>query len=101
MSFMDSVLGLGGGGDGRAYSFSAILFITHDVDLAVSYANRVLLVSDGQIAADGPPQEVLADFDLLQRCRVIPTSLLRANLEHLEQTGGFMRVEALAHALKP
>jgi len=100
MSFMDSVLGLGGG-DGRAYSFSAILFITHDVDLAVSYANRVLLVSDGQIAADGPPQEVLADFDLLQRCRVIPTSLLRANLEHLEQTGGFMRVEALAHALKP
>ena len=97
MSFMDSVVGLGGDGP---YAFSAILFITHDVDLAVTYANRVLLVSDGELAADGPPTEVLADFDLLRSCRVIPTSLLEANVEYFEKTGRFMRAEALAHALK-
>jgi energy-coupling factor transport system ATP-binding protein len=99
MSFMDSVLGLRGG-NGKAYSFAAIVFITHDLDLAVTHANRVVLMSAGQVVRDGPPQEVLADFDLLKRCRVIPTTLLKANLDHLNQTGAFMRAEALAQAIQ-
>ncbi len=90
MAFMNAILGLP--------NFAAILFITHDVDMAVCYANRVVLVHDGTIAADGPPDKVLANFELLRRCRVIPTSLLSANLEHLSQTGRFMPAEALAHA---
>jgi energy-coupling factor transporter ATP-binding protein EcfA2 len=99
MNFMDSVVGLRGD-DGAAYVFSAIVFITHDLDLAVSYANRVLLMSEGKIVADGSPQNVLADFDLLRRCRIHPTSLLKANLEHLDKTGGFLRTLSLAHALR-
>jgi energy-coupling factor transporter ATP-binding protein EcfA2 len=95
MSFMDSVVGLRSDA-GQAYSFSAIVFITHDLDLAVNYANRVVLMSDGRIVKDGNPPDVLADFNLLQRCRVVPTSLLKANLEHIQKTGGFMRAEALA-----
>jgi energy-coupling factor transporter ATP-binding protein EcfA2 len=95
MSFMDSVVGLGVAVD-RPYSFSAILFITHDVDLAVCYANRVLIMDRGQIVADGSPPQVLADFDMLRRHRVIPTSLLKANLDYLDKTGRFMRAEALA-----
>ena len=95
MSFMDSVVGLGVTEE-RPYSFSAILFITHDVDLAVCYANRVLVMGGGRIVADGPPQQVLADFDMLQRYRVIPTSLLKVNLEYLGKTGRFMRAEGLA-----
>jgi energy-coupling factor transporter ATP-binding protein EcfA2 len=91
MAFMNAILGLP--------NFAAILFITHDLDMAVCYANRVILVHEGTIAADGPPQVVLADFELLKRCRVVPTSLLTANLEHLPQTGRFMPAEALAHAL--
>jgi energy-coupling factor transport system ATP-binding protein len=98
MGFMDSVVGLRSD-EARAYRFAAIIFITHDIDLAVCYANRVLLMSEGQIVADGPPQEVLADFDLLRRCRLIPSSLLEANLDHLVETGRFMRAEALAHAV--
>ncbi|NIS80119.1 MAG: ATP-binding cassette domain-containing protein [Anaerolineales bacterium] len=99
MNFMDSVVGLRGD-DGKAYSFAAIVFITHDLDLAVTHANRILLMSDGRIVSDGPPQEVLADFDSLKRSRIIPTSLLKANLEHLDKTGAFMRAEALAQALR-
>jgi energy-coupling factor transporter ATP-binding protein EcfA2 len=78
-------------------NFEAILFITHDLDLAVCYANRVILMHEGRIAADGPPPEVLAQRELLERCRVVPTSLLAANLERLPQTGRFMRAELLAH----
>jgi energy-coupling factor transport system ATP-binding protein len=82
-------------------NFAAILFITHDIDIAVCYANRVILVNQGAIAADGPPEEVLADFELLRRCHVVPTSLLSANLEHLPHTGRFMPAEALAHVRLP
>jgi len=89
MTFMDSILQLP--------NFEAILFITHDIDLGVCYANRVVLVYEGRIVADGPPQEVLVQYDLLERCHIVPTSLLAANLERLPQTGRFMRAELLAH----
>jgi energy-coupling factor transport system ATP-binding protein len=79
-----------------AANFAATIFITHDLDLAVTYANRVLLLGDKHIVADGPPEEVLKDFDLLTRYRVRPTSLLRLNLEMLPQTGRFLEAEALA-----
>lgn len=84
--FMDAIMGM---------PFRAILFITHDVDLAVRYANRVLLVAEGRILADGPPEEVLADRPRLERARVVSTSLLELNLGLLPRTGRFARVEAL------
>jgi energy-coupling factor transport system ATP-binding protein len=93
MAFMDSILQMPG--------FQAILFITHDLDLAVCYANRVILMHEGQIAGDGPPEEVLSDADLLDRCRLVPTSLLAANQAYLPQTGRFMPAEALAHVRAP
>ena len=89
MNFMDSILQMPG--------FDAILFITHDVDLAVIYANRVLMVNDGRLVADGTPQDVLRDFDRLKANRLVPTSLLALNLKRLSATGRFMRAEALAH----
>ncbi|MGA7194779.1 MAG: ABC transporter ATP-binding protein [Anaerolineales bacterium] len=89
MNFMDSILQMPG--------FEAILFITHDVDLAVIYANRVLLIADGRLVADGKPQDVLRDLNRLEACRLVPSSLLQLNLKRLPQTGRFMRAEALAH----
>lgn len=89
MSFMDSILQLPG--------FEAILFITHDVDLAVIYANRVLLVADGQLMADGSPHETLRDFERLKACRVVPSSLLSLNVKRFGETRRFLRAEALAH----
>ena len=79
-----------------AANFAATLFITHDLDLAVTYANRVLLVGDKHIVADDTPEEVLEKFDLLMRYRVRPTSLLRLNLELLPRTGRFLTAEGLA-----
>jgi len=92
-NFMNSILALR---TQREDLFAAILFITHDLDLAVGYANRVILMSEGRIAADGPPEEVLADRALLERCRIVPTSLLDLNLKLLPKTGRFHRAEALA-----
>ncbi|WP_052891074.1 ABC transporter ATP-binding protein [Thermogemmatispora carboxidivorans] len=55
----------------------ALLFITHDLDLALRYTQRVLLLKDGHLVADGAPLEVLADQTLLESCNLRPTSLLR------------------------
>jgi energy-coupling factor transporter ATP-binding protein EcfA2 len=89
MNFMDAILQLPG--------FEAILFITHDVDLAVIFANRVLLVAGGSLVADGPPHEVLADRQRLEDCRLVPSSLLAENLKAWPRTHRFLRAEALAH----
>jgi energy-coupling factor transporter ATP-binding protein EcfA2 len=89
LAFMDSILQMPG--------FDSILFITHDVDLAVIYANRIILLYDGSIVADGTPNEVLADEADLFRCRVLPTSLLKLNQQYFPKTGRFLRAEQLAH----
>jgi len=77
-------------------NFAATLFITHDLDLAITYANRVLLIGERTVVADGAPEKVLRDFSLLKRCRVRPTSLLSLNLNLLPKTGGFLPADALA-----
>jgi energy-coupling factor transport system ATP-binding protein len=89
MGFMDSIVQLP--------NFEAILFITHDIDMAVIYANRVLVVNQGRVVADGTPFEALHDLDLLKANRLVPTSLLAANLQRYGSTGRFMRAERLAH----
>ena len=91
ISFMNAIL--------QTPGFEAVLFITHDVDLAIQYANRVMLMRDGRIVKDGPTSRVLSDVDLLKRSRLVPTSLLAANRVYLSRTGEFMSAEALAHFL--
>jgi energy-coupling factor transport system ATP-binding protein len=91
MTFMDSILQMPG--------FDSIIFITHDIDLAIIYASRILLLFGGEIVADGSPQDVLRDESLLRRCRVLPTSLLKLNQDLLPQTGRFYRAETLSHFL--
>ena len=96
--FMEILCGVSGE-DGKSLltaNFAATLFITHDLDLAVTFSNRVILVGEGRVVADGPPEQVLADFDLLHRYRVRPTSLLRMNIDMLSKTGKFLPAEVLA-----
>ncbi|MBU6352190.1 MAG: ATP-binding cassette domain-containing protein [Chloroflexi bacterium] len=53
---------------------TAILVVTHDVELAAAIADRVILMSQGEIIAEGPPTEVLATSPLFapQIARLFP-----------------------------
>ena len=53
---------------------TAILVVTHDVELAAVIADRVILMSQGEIIAEGPPTEVLATSPLFapQIARLFP-----------------------------
>lgn len=86
-SFMDTIL--------QTPGFDAVLFITHDLDLALTYANRVVVLFGGRVAADGSPAEVFADDEQLRKWRLLPTSLLELNRQMYPSTGQFLRAETL------
>lgn len=48
-----------------------IVMITHDVEEALG-ADRVVLMRDGKILANGTPREILTDMDLLKQTRLKP-----------------------------
>ena len=87
-SFMDTIL--------QTPGFDAILFITHDLDLALTYANRVVVLFGGRVVADGSPHDVFADDKQLREWRLLPTSLLKLNREMYPRTGQFLRAETLS-----
>ena len=55
----------------------ALLIITHDLDLALRFTQRVLLLKEGNLVGDGPPLQELADPALLDECNLRSTSLLQ------------------------
>jgi energy-coupling factor transport system ATP-binding protein len=70
--------------------------VTHDVDLALTHADRILLFRDGQVVADGPPSLVVEDVDRWIACNLRPTSLMRANAQWRREGDGFLDAETLA-----
>jgi len=43
----------------RAREGAAVAIVLHDLGAALAYADRVTLLSQGRVAASGPPAEVL------------------------------------------
>jgi energy-coupling factor transport system ATP-binding protein len=50
----------------RAAEGLAVIVATHDVELAAELADRVVLLADGAVIAEGPPAQVLAGAALLR-----------------------------------
>jgi energy-coupling factor transport system ATP-binding protein len=80
----------------RIAGLESVYFVTHDADLALTYADRILLLREGRIVADGSPLEVIADRALWLSCNLRFTSLMEANARWGGQTGRFMGTEQLA-----
>lgn len=77
----------------------SVFLITHDVDLALTHADRILLFRDGRIVADGPPQEIITDSDRWKACNLRPTSLMAANARWGDRQRGFLDGETLARRI--
>ncbi len=53
-----------------------ILFITHDMHLAIEYTDRAIVFSDGVLLADDPVFKVLSDSDVIEKASLKETSLV-------------------------
>jgi len=80
----------------RIDGLESVYFVTHDADLALAHADRILLMRDGRIVADGAPLEVIADRERWTACNLRYTSLMEANAANGDRTGRFMTAEQLA-----
>jgi energy-coupling factor transport system ATP-binding protein len=78
----------------------SLYFITHDVDLALTHADRILVLRDGRVVADGPPAEVVEDDVLWRTSNLHRTSLVEANLAWDGRHGNrFLDARSLAAAM--
>jgi energy-coupling factor transport system ATP-binding protein len=77
----------------------SIYLVTHDVDLALTRADRILVLRDGRVVADGPPVSVIQDEERWRECNLHRTSLIRANLAWPSPGGGFLDASSLARQI--
>ena len=77
----------------------SVYFITHDVDLALTHADRILLFRDGRIVADGPPKEVIVDEARWISCNLTRTTLMQANTRWGGPGDRFLDAESLANRI--
>ncbi len=75
---------------------NTVLFATHYLEEADAYADRVILMANGRIVADGPPNEIKA----MVGTRTIRTSLPGVELEALERLPGVTRAERQGEAVR-
>jgi iron complex transport system ATP-binding protein len=59
----------------RATQGVAVVVVAHDLQLAAAWADRVVMLERGRVAADGPPQEVLTEA-LLSRVYRTPVEVV-------------------------
>lgn len=84
----------------RIPGLEALYFVTHDVDLALTHADRILVLRDGRIVADGPPATVIEDAQLWRASNLERTSLMDANLAWPDRPGRrFLDAISLATAM--
>jgi ABC-2 type transport system ATP-binding protein len=72
-----------------------VLFATHYLEEADAYADRVVLMANGKIVADGPPNEIKAMVGTRSIRATIPT----AALETLERLPGVTHVDRHGEAV--
>lgn len=83
----------------RIAGLESVYFVTHDVDLALTTADRIILLREGRIAADGTPREVVQDRERWRACNLRETSLMEANRQWSHAGTRFLGPEALAAQL--
>lgn len=65
---------------------TTILMISHDMDSVADYAERVIILREGQVMSDAPPWEAFADESMLRQAAVLPPQLCVLN-QRLQDLG--------------
>ena len=57
-----------------------VIMVCHDMEVVLDYARRALIISGGQLIADGPVEQVFRDEALLARSSILPPQIIGLSL---------------------
>ncbi len=80
---------------------TAVVLITHDVEVACDHADRVIVMSRGEILADGPTRTIMAERVLLRQSDVVVPPVVEASLALWPERLPALTVAELAPAFAP
>ncbi len=60
----------------------SVVIATHDMDLAARIADRICLVRNGSVFAEGPPAEIFYELELLEEAGLRPPHIVRTYLSY-------------------
>ena len=52
-----------------------IIAVTHDIDFVIELFDRVIIMANGRIIADGPIKEILTNREVLSKARLLPSPI--------------------------
>lgn len=53
-----------------------IIIVTHDLNIVLKYAHRVVILHQGRIVLDGPPRDVFSKVSILEKLALIPPQVV-------------------------
>ncbi|MCB9445507.1 MAG: ATP-binding cassette domain-containing protein [Ardenticatenaceae bacterium] len=80
-------------------SGTTVILITHEVEIACQYADRIMVMSNGRILVDGPTQQVMAQKALLAQSDVLVPPVVDLSLALWPDSLPALTVEELSTAL--
>lgn len=84
---------------------TAVLLVSHDLEEVAAVAERVIVLGDGRVAAEGPPAAVLQDTTILAAAGLTPPPLVRLRADLAARghdlPGDWTGVTGAAAALTP
>lgn len=79
-----------------------VLLITHDMELAAKLADRILVLHEGRLAADGAPTDIFRQADLLTEAALTPPfAVMLSERLGMPELAQYTNPDALAQALIP
>ena len=82
-------------------SGTTVVVITHDVEIACDYADRVVVMSQGKVLVDGPTRQVMAQPDVLRQSDVSVPPVVELSLGLWPGQLPALTVAELAETLQP
>lgn len=76
-----------------------VLMVTHDMEIALDYADRAVLMHDGRMVADGKPAEIFYDETAMAAASLLAPQIIGLSLALDVRLGRVSTVEEMADAI--
>ncbi|MBC8506212.1 MAG: ATP-binding cassette domain-containing protein, partial [Chloroflexi bacterium] len=78
---------------------TTVVLITHDVEIACEYADRMIVMTKGEIIFDGPTRKAMAEKEMLAQCDVMVPTVVDLSLALWPDKLPALSVEELSRVL--